>query len=77
VDEKNVKKVQETNSDTFILKIKHLDNNTIQGSLQWINTSQIVYFRSLMELIALLSQASGVGEMRSWDSALNILQEVK
>ena len=36
---------------SFLLRIKYHQNHSIQGSIQWLEKSKTVYFRSLMELI--------------------------
>lgn len=52
---------------TFIVKIKYNQNQSIQGSIQWIEKKKVVHFRSMMELILLLSESVDKKEIRSWE----------
>lgn len=52
---------------SFLLKFKYHQNHSIQGTIQWLEKRKTVHFRSLMELIMLLKEASSEGsELRSW-----------
>lgn len=52
---------------TFIVKIKYGQNHSIQGSIQWIEKRKTVYFRSMMELVILLSESVENKDIRSWN----------
>lgn len=62
---------------TFVLKIKYDQNQSVQGSIQWIEQEKIVYFRSMMELILLLNESLDKKDCRSWngdDGVLKLIQ---
>lgn len=64
---------------TFVLKIKYNQNHSIQGSIQWVEQKKVVYFRSMMELILLLSESVEDKDIRSWneeDGMLSILNTI-
>lgn len=42
---------------TFILQIKSQENNTWQGTIEWVEDRKVVPFRSALELIRLLDSA--------------------
>lgn len=62
---------------SFLLKIKYSQNHTIQGSIQWLEKRKTVCFRSMMELILLLQEASNLTECRTWDSEDGVISEVQ
>ncbi len=62
---------------SFLLKIKYHQNHSIQGSIQWLEKRKTVYFRSLMELILLLKEASSDStELRSWFRDKGLIEEL-
>ena len=62
---------------SFLLKIKYHQNHSIQGSIQWLEKRKTVYFRSLMELILLLKEASSDStELRSWFKDEGLIEEL-
>ncbi len=62
---------------SFLLRIKYHQNHSIQGSIQWLEKRKTVYFRSLMELIMLLQEASsGANELRSWFKDEGLIEEL-
>lgn len=62
---------------SFLLKIKYHQNHSIQGSIQWLEKKKTVYFRSLMELILLLQEASSDNtELRTWFGDKGIIEEL-
>ena len=64
---------------SFLVKIKYSENNSIQGSVQWLENKKIVNFRSMMELIILLSETISKEELRNWEDksgTLEILNKV-
>jgi len=64
-------------NSSFILKIKYNQNHTIQGTIQWLEQKKTIYFRSLMELVALLQEATSSNmELRSWNGENGILKEI-
>lgn len=57
----------------FLIRMHLSQNASWQGEVRWLNTDQLVYFRSLLELIALMQSAieiSGLPEteysLRCW-----------
>jgi hypothetical protein len=62
---------------TFVIKVKYLQNYSMQGSIQWIEEGKIVNFRSLMELLSLLNESIDNKEIRSWGDDSSILSIVK
>jgi hypothetical protein len=62
---------------SFLLKINYHQNHSIQGSIQWLEKRKTVYFRSLMELILLLKEASSDStELRSWFKDEGLIEEL-
>ena len=62
---------------SFLLKINYHQNHSIQGSIQWLEKRKTVYFRSLMELILLLKEASSdSNELRSWFKDEGLIEEL-
>lgn len=56
----------EIKGSTFVIKLRYAQNNSLQGSVQWLEKNKTVDFRSLCELMTLLTQAGEV-QFRSWD----------
>lgn len=52
---------------SFLVKIKYSENNSIQGSIHWLEKKKIVNFRSMMELMMLLSESVSKEELRNWE----------
>jgi hypothetical protein len=64
---------------SFLVKIKYSENNSIQGSIHWLEKKKIVNFRSMMELMMLLSESISKEELRSWkykQGKLEILENI-
>ena len=62
---------------SFLLIIRSHQNYSIQGSIQWLEKRKTVYFRSLMELILLLKEASSDStELRSWFRDKGLIEEL-
>jgi hypothetical protein len=62
---------------TFVLKIKYNQNHSMQGSIQWVEKKKTVNFRSMMELILLLSESMESKDIRSWDGSDGMLEMIK
>ena len=63
----------------FLVKIKYNENNSIQGSIHWLEKKKIVNFRSMMELMMLLSESVSKEELRNWEDKqgkLEILENI-
>lgn len=54
--DKKVKKI-ELSGQTFIIDVKGNQNNTWQGTIQWVQEQKKVSFRSTLELIRLMDSA--------------------
>ncbi len=61
----------------FLLKIKYNQNHDIQGTIQWLDQKKTVVFRSLMELILLLQEATSSNvNFRNWNSKCGLNKEL-
>jgi hypothetical protein len=49
--------------ETFIVKVEYYQNKTWQGQVVWAEQNRSVRFRSALELIKLLDEATTTGEM--------------
>lgn len=75
-DNDNMHNTQIKNS-SFLLKIKYNQNHSVQGTIQWLENKKVIYFRSLMELVQLLHEATSTNiEFRSWNGENGLLQEI-
>jgi len=64
---------------SFLVKIKYSENNSIQGTVQWLENKKLVNFRSMMELVMLLSESVSREELRNWEDnegTLEILENI-
>ncbi len=61
-----MKKTEETNKSTFVVKINNKQNGTWQGRVIWAEENRTEYFRSLLELINLMDEALARGELISF-----------
>ncbi len=64
---------------SFLVKIKYSENNSIQGTVQWLENKKLVNFRSMMELVMLLSESVSREELRNWEDKqgkLEILENI-
>ena len=59
---------------SFLVKIKYNEKNSIQGSIHWLEKTKIVNFRSMMELIMLLSESVSKEELRNWEDKAGTLE---
>lgn len=65
-------------NSSFYIKLRYKQNQSLQGSIQWLEEKKTIYFRSLMELILLLQEAvSDKTEFRSWDGGNGIIKELQ
>lgn len=51
---------------SFLIKVKYKENNSIQGTIHWLEKRKVVNFRSMMELVMLLNESLDEKELRSW-----------
>ncbi len=66
-------KLQSVGGSQFLVHIMFRQNASWQGELQWLESDQKVYFRSLLELIELMQEAMEAADnpqadyrLRSW-----------
>jgi len=67
------------NGSSFLVKIKYNENNSIQGTVHWLEKKKIVNFRSMMELMMLLSESVSKEELRKWggnEGKLELLEKI-
>ena len=58
----------------FLITIHHQENHSWQGIIEWLDTGKKVHFRSELELMQLLHEATQTtqkeaGSFRTWDDA--------
>lgn len=61
-----MKKAEDKNKNTFIVKINNQQNGTWQGQVIWAEENRNEHFRSLLELIKLMDDAMTQGEIISF-----------
>ncbi len=63
-------------NNTYLLKIKYNQNYTIQGTIHWLEQKKTIYFRSLMELVLLLQEASSINiDFHNWNGKSALIKE--
>lgn len=61
----------------FLISIHHQENHSWQGTIQWLDTGKMLHFRSQLELMNLMNEATTKQQkpettMRTWDSVSTI-----
>lgn len=51
---------------SFLIKIKYQQNTSIQGTIHWLEENKIVNFRSMMEMMMLITENIDKKELRTW-----------
>lgn len=56
----------------FLISITHQENQSWQGSIEWLDTGKVIHFRSELELISLIAEAAnadkkGSENFRNWE----------
>lgn len=51
--------MKEKRNHTFIVKILNEQNETWQGSITWVETNEVQYFRSALEMLRMMGDAIG------------------
>lgn len=46
-----------TSGASFLVQIHHAEHHSWQGSIQWLDTGEVIHFRSALELTLLMEQA--------------------
>lgn len=62
----------------FLISIHHQENHSLQGSIHWLDTGKIIHFRSELELMNLILDATNVPNgvsdtLRKWKDSKPIL----
>ncbi len=66
-----------TQSSNFLISIYHQDNFSYQGEIQWLDTGKKLRFRSELELMNLIHEATCKQQnpevqLRTWESVTKI-----
>ncbi len=64
---------------SFLIKIKYQQNNSIQGTIHWLEENKIVNFRSMMEMMMLITENIDKKELRTWggsEGKLEVLEKL-
>lgn len=69
-------------STNFLVTIHHQENYSFQGVIEWLDSGEKIHFRSALELMHLMEQATmknaeHEARMRSWSNTntLKLLEE--
>jgi phosphotransferase system HPr-like phosphotransfer protein len=71
--EKNIR------GSSFLVKIKYQQNSSIQGTIHWLEENKIVNFRSMMELMSLVTENLDKSKIRKWggnEGKLEVLEKL-
>jgi phosphotransferase system HPr-like phosphotransfer protein len=71
--EKNIR------GSSFLVKIKYQQNSSIQGTIHWLEENRIVNFRSMMEMMMLITENIDKKEIRTWggsEGKLEVLEKL-
>ncbi|MBE6987186.1 MAG: hypothetical protein E7432_00220 [Ruminococcaceae bacterium] len=70
MEEKKIASQPEPKGDkaTFIVQVQFRQNATWQGTVQWVEKGVTQRFRSELELMKLMGEASETDELASWKS---------
>lgn len=55
---------------TFVIQVRGTDNNTWQGTVDWVEEKKAVAFRSVLELIRLMDSSIGIQGKQNTDGRL-------
>jgi len=72
-------KEENLKGSSFLIKIKYQQNNSIQGSIHWLEENKIVNFRSMMEMMMLITENIDKKELRTWggsEGKLEVLEKL-
>ena len=72
-------KEENLKGSSFLIKIKYQQNNSIQGSIHWLEENKIVNFRSMMEMMMLITENIDKEELRTWggnEGKLEVLEKL-
>ncbi len=72
-------KKENLKGSSFLVKIKYQQNNSIQGTIHWLEENKIVNFRSMMEMMILITENIDKEELRTWggsEGKLEVLEKL-
>ncbi len=74
-DIRRVKTNGNSGSTNFLISIHYFENNSWQGTIEWLDTGKKLHFRSELELLNLMNQAvqethKDNEESRNWDDSI-------
>jgi len=72
-------KEENLKGSSFLIKIKYQQNSCIQGSIHWLEENKIVNFRSMMEMMMLITENIDKKELRTWggsEGKLEVLEKL-
>jgi len=72
-------KEENLKGSSFLIKIKYQQNSSIQGSIHWLEENKIVNFRSMMEMMMLITENIDKKELRTWggsEGKLEVLEKL-
>jgi phosphotransferase system HPr-like phosphotransfer protein len=72
-------KEENIRGSSFLVKIKYQQNSSIQGTIHWLEENKIVNFRSMMEMMMLLTENIDKKELRTWggsEGKLEVLEKL-
>lgn len=72
-------KKENLKGSSFLVKIKYQQNNSIQGTIHWLEENKIVNFRSMMEMMMLITENIDKEELRTWggsEGKLEVLEKL-
>lgn len=63
-------------ASNFLVSIQRQENQGWQGSIQWLDTGKTVHFRSELEMLLLIEEATQMSqpkeEKRSWEKSTSL-----
>lgn len=56
----------------FLISITHQENQSWQGCIEWLDTGKVIHFRSELELLSLITEATNADKkdsekFRNWE----------
>ncbi len=72
-------KKENLKGSSFLVKIKYQQNSSIQGTIHWLEENKIVNFRSMMEMMMLITENIDKEELRTWggnEGKLEVLEKL-
>lgn len=67
---KQLKQIPSANSTNFLVSVHYQENHSWQGVIQWLDTGKKIHFRSELELLNLMKDATmstiETEQLRTW-----------